>query len=112
MRYATVDNAIEKVLRLGADSLLAKIDVEHAYRNVPIQPSDRRLLGMMWEGGLYIDTVLPFGLRSAPKVFSAIADAIEWIAWHAGVSVLLHYLDDFLTMGKKGAPECSYNSSY
>ena len=109
MRYATVDNAIEKVIRLGADSLLAKIDVEHAYRNVPIHPSDRRLLGMMWEGGLYIDTVLPFGLRSAPKVFSAIADAIEWIALHAGVSVLLHYLDDFLTMGKKGAPECSYN---
>ena len=48
-------------------------------------------------------------LESVPKVFSAIADAIEWIALHAGVSVLLHYLDDFLTMGKKGTPECSYN---
>ena len=41
MRYATVDNAIEKVLRLGADSLLAKMDIQHAYRNVPIHPSDR-----------------------------------------------------------------------
>ena len=64
---------------------------------------------MMWEGGLYIDTVLPFGLRSAPKVFSAIADATEWIALHVRVSVLLHYLNEFITMGKKGAPECSYN---
>jgi hypothetical protein len=109
MRYATVDNAVEKVLRLGADSLLAKIDVEHAYRNVPIHPSDRRLLGMMWEGSLYVDTVLPFGLRSAPKIFSSIADTIEWIALQEGVSVLIHYLDDFLTMGGKSSPECSHN---
>ena len=101
MHFATVDNAITKILRLGTESLLAKIDIEHAYRNIPIHPSDRRLLGMMYGRGLYIDTVLPFGLRSAPKVFSAIADAIEWIALHAGVSVLLHYFDDFLTMGQK-----------
>ena len=36
MRYATVDNAITKILHLGTDSLLAKIDIEHAYRNIPI----------------------------------------------------------------------------
>ena len=29
------------------------------------------------EGNFYIDTVLPFGLRSAPKIFSVIADALE-----------------------------------
>lgn len=66
MRYATVDNAIEKVLRLEADSLLAKMDIEHAYRNVPIHPSDQRLLGMMWEGGLYIDTVSSLRLKCSP----------------------------------------------
>lgn len=55
MRYVTDDNAIEKVLWLGADSLLAKMDV-------PIHPSDQRLLGMMWEG-LYIDTVSSLCLK-------------------------------------------------
>ena len=64
---------------------------------------------MSWEGNLYIDTVLPFGLRSAPKIFCAIADSLEWIALRAGVSELLHYLDDFLTMGKGGSVECSSN---
>ena len=99
-----------KVFLLGVDSLLAKVDIEHAYRNVPIHPGDRRLLGMMWKGDLYVDTVLPFGSRSAPpKIFSAIADTVEWIALQAGVSVLIHYLDDFLTMGRKGSPECSRN---
>ena len=77
MRYATVDNTVEKAFILGVDSLLAKVDIEHAYRNVPIHPGDRRLLGMMWKGDLYVDTVLPFGSRSAPpKIFSAIADTV------------------------------------
>ena len=109
MKYASVDSAVERILQLGRNTQLAKIDIEHAYRNIPIHPSDRRLLGMMWDRELYIDTVLPFGLRSAPKIFSAIADAAEWIALHTGVSSLLHYLDDFLTMGRAELRECADN---
>ena len=39
--------------------------------------SDRLLLGMEWKGRLFIDTA--FGLRSAPKVLTAVADALMWI---------------------------------
>ena len=106
-----MDKAVEKILQLGRNSLLAKIDIEHAYRNIPVHPSDRRLLGMTWRGHLYVDTVLPFGLRSAPKIFSAIAVGVELIALHSGVSQVLHYLDDFLTMGKEDTEECSHNLS-
>ena len=42
----------------------------------------------------------PFGLRSAPKIFSAIADAIQWILRHHGIPNLLHYLDDFIFVSK------------
>ena len=45
---------------------------------------------------IYVDTVLPFGLRSAPKVFNAVADALEWIMQKHGILHTLHYLDDFL----------------
>ena len=31
------------------------------------------------ERNLYIDNHLPFGLRSAPLLFTALADAAEWI---------------------------------
>lgn len=64
---------------------------------------------MRWKDGIYIDTVLPFGLRSAPKIFSAVADALEWVLLEQGVSLLLHYLDDFLTMGKANSTECQNN---
>ena len=43
-----------------------------------------------------MDTVLPFGLRSAPKIFTAVADVVEWIVKANGVEHLFHYLDDFL----------------
>ena len=36
-------------------------------------------MGMVWEDNLYVDTVLPFGLRSAPAIFSAVADTLAII---------------------------------
>ena len=70
---------------------------------------NRHLLGMVWDGDLYIDTTLPFGLRSAPKIFNALADAIEWIAKYRGVSFLAHFLDDFITLSPPGSPTCQRN---
>ena len=49
------------------------------------------------------------GLRSAPKIFSAVANALEWILLQAGVTFIIHYLNDYLTMGKKHTKECENN---
>ena len=68
LHYATVNQAIDHILQLGGGALLAKVDVEHAYRNIPVHPEDRHLLGMAWRGRLYIDTALLFCLRSAPTI--------------------------------------------
>ena len=61
---------------------------------------------MTWDGSLYIDTALPFGLRSAPKIFTAVADAAEWIVRRRGVKFLIHYLDDYLIIGAPHSNEC------
>ena len=79
LSYASIDKAADIVLRLGRNTQLAKLDIRSAYRIVPVHPEDRWLLGMSWRGKVYINTVLPFGQRSAPKVFNTIADALEWI---------------------------------
>ena len=57
-------------------------------------------------GALFVDTCLPFGLRSAPKIFTAIADAVEWIVRHEGASSIMH-LDDFLVVGAPNSSECA-----
>lgn len=98
MRYTSVDEAVVKICELGAKTQLAKFDIESAYRIVPVHPEDRHLLGMEWKGKLYLDTALPFGLRSAPKIFSAVADALQWVFEQQGLKIL-HYLDDFLILG-------------
>ena len=63
----------------GRGAMLAKFDLEGTFRTVPVHPDDRWLLGMQWEGHVYIDKVLPFGLRFAPKLYNAVADALLWI---------------------------------
>ncbi len=80
LQYTSVDAAVTRVLAKGQQEvMLSKFDIESAYKMVPVHPEDRHLLGMVWKGRLYIDTVLPFGLRSAPKIFNALADALQWM---------------------------------
>ena len=106
MAYVTIDDAIRKIMQLGPGSLLAKIDVRSAFRLMPVHPADRHLLAMSWRGARYIDTCLPFGLRSAPRLFNILADLLEWALGAQGAAFLLHYLDDFLTIGPPGSADC------
>ena len=53
---------------------------------------------MTWKGLVYVDITLPFGLCSTSKIFTAIADAAEWIVRQQGVEFILYYLDDFLVV--------------
>ena len=43
--------------------------------------------------------------RSPPKIFTAVADALQWIMAEEGVESL-HYLDDFILFGSPDSPEC------
>lgn len=107
LSYISVDDAVQIVQKKGRGTLLAKVDIRSAYRIVPVHPEDWWLLGMLWDGALYVDTALPFGLRSAPKIFNALADTLEWIARQQGVQNLFHYLDDYLVVGNPRSSECS-----
>ena len=109
LQFTTVDNAAQLITRLGRGALLAKIDISHAYRNVPVHPNDRRLLGMAWNGSVFADTTLPFRFQSAPKIFCAISYALEWVLCREGVSSCLHYIDHFLTAGVPNSTQCAQN---
>ena len=107
LSYVGVKDDSLRLRRTGKGALMAKVDVRSAYRNIPVHPDDRWLMGMMWEGSLYVDTALPFGLRSAPKIFTAVADAAQWIIQQEGVDFIIHYLDDFLAIGAPESEECA-----
>ena len=64
---------------------------------------------MQWKWQLYMDTCLPFDLRYAPRIFTVLADMLEWCTKEQDVAHLFHYLDDYITMGSAEAKECKAN---
>lgn len=106
MQYVLVDDIIRIVVRHGRGALIAKFDVEAAYRNIPVSPSDRYLLGLKWCDQFYVYLVLPFGLKSAPYI-NSVADRVKWIPINNyGLSDLIHYMDDFITVGLHDSSSC------
>ena len=95
LRYPSIDMGIEQILTIGPGAQLSKLDIKDAYRIIPVHPDDWPMLDMQWKGQFFIDTRLPFGLRSAPKLFTALADASQWLIQTRGVKCCLHYLDDY-----------------
>ena len=110
MSYCSIDDAYDFINQLGPGTLLSKIDLKDAFRLIPINPSDWNLLGIHWRNKFYIDTCLPFGLRSAPYLFNRLSRAIHWILTNNyGVHHLVHYLDEFLTAGPTDSAVCVQN---
>ena len=94
--YPSVDDTVDFILALGRYMQLIKFDLKNAYLILPVHREDRHLLGVCWGSGVYVNLSPPFGLRSAPKIFTAFADSLAWILHHQGVRYLIHYLDNFL----------------
>ena len=90
---------------MGGGALMSKFDLKSAYHNIPVHSEDRWLLGMMWDGQLFVDVALPFGLRSAPN---AVADALAFVIRHKGVKWLKHYLDDFIIVEAPESDSCGW----
>lgn len=107
--YVTLDKIVDQIIDLGLGTLMAKVDIKQAYRIIPVHPDDRYLLGVQWQGEVLLDKVLPFGLRSAPIIFTAVVDALQWIMVKRGVRNVSHYLDDFITLGRQGSEVCQQN---
>ena len=74
LTYIKVDDVANQAVQIGKGTFMTKMALEEAYRIIPIHPDNRHLLGIYWDGQVYVDAPLPFGLRSAPLIFTALAD--------------------------------------
>ena len=77
LHYITVDQVIHQVSKLGPGALMAKFDVEAAYRKVPVHPSHRILLGMKWRDQFYVDDFITVGPAQSPQCAQNQATALE-----------------------------------
>ena len=72
-----------------------KIDLQDAYFHVPIHPSSRKYLRFAFENRVYQFQVLPFGLNTAPQVFTPLGHTVTGYLHRQGISVI-PYLDNWL----------------
>ncbi len=107
LTYSSVDDAVRIVMRLGKGARMAKTDLQSAFRMVPVHPDDWDRLGIFWQGRYFVDTRLPFGLRSAPFLFNQYADALLWILQqNYGIHHSIHYLDDYFFAAPPNSSLC------
>lgn len=89
------------------------VDIESAWRWVPVFPPHRELQGFRWMFGkhdssrydYYVDNRLCFGLSCAPSIFNRLSNAIVRMMARRGFHAVINYLDDFLIIGSTQA-EC------
>ena len=61
---------------------------------------------MQWLGQFYINTRLPFGLRSAPSIFNKFADLVCWIIQNITNNPnITHYSDDYFIVKSQDLQE-------
>ena len=106
LHYPRVDQTAALIAQHGWGALIAKLDLHSAYRKIPVHPDDSMLLGIKWLDTIYIDRALPFGLRSASKLFTAVADGFAWALVARGYPDFTHYLDDYLFWSAHDSPAC------
>lgn len=96
VQYDTIDLIIQLVQNYGENCLMAKTDIEDAFRIIPVNPADYHLLGFSWENEFYFDRCLPMGASSSCQIFERVSVALQWVMqskYKAGA--MSHILDDF-----------------
>jgi hypothetical protein len=84
---------------------MAKIDLQAAYRSIPISPSDYELTGIRWkfhgnsEVSYLVDSRLPFGASMSCQIFQRISDAISRMMARRNLAVVC-YLDDMICVAE------------
>lgn len=85
--------SIRAALRSGR--WVFSLDLKDAYFHIPIHPTSRKFLRVCLMGKVFQFRALPFGLSSAPWLFTKVMAEIKALV-HAEQTSLFQYLDDWL----------------
>ena len=95
--YETLDRVIHHIVHIGKGALISKVDIENAFRIIPVQRSDRYLLGFKIQNKIFYDKCLPMGCRTSCTIFERFSSALQWIATNKlNINHITHILDDFI----------------
>ena len=82
---------------LQAGDWMVKMDLKDAYLQIPIHQTHQPLLTFQWEDRFYKFTCLPFGLSTAPRVFTKVLKPVVGFLRQVGCRLII-YQDDLLIL--------------
>jgi hypothetical protein len=86
---------VEKLLKKGIWA--TKIDVSSIYYHVSVNKDYTRLLSFKFQHQIYKFVTLPFGLKTAPRIFTKILyQMLKW--WRIKNYLIIGYIDDILLL--------------
>ena len=77
LHYTTITRIFALIVQAGRHSVIIKRDIKDAFRNIPLAPHIRWLLGFSWDDKYYTEACLPFGLRTTPFIFNLFAEGFH-----------------------------------
>ena len=101
LHFQTIDDAVKLVT---PECYLARINLRHAYRSVPIHPANYPATGLKWTFSgdasptFMYDTSLCFGGRKSPGIFHRLTQSVRRMMCHKSFAEIVVYLDDFLVV--------------
>ena len=99
LNYPSVDDIVKKIVELDPDSLVYKVDISRAFRQLKVDPGDLDLLGLKHQS-YFIDQLVPFGYRHGSVFFEKVtAYSIRYIMRQQGFPYLHNYVDDLIYCG-------------
>ena len=84
---------VTQLVRKG--DYMVTIDLKDAYFSIPIHQSHRKFLRFSWRNQLFQFAALPFGLTSAPRVFTKVLKPVIANMRQRGIRCLI-YIDDLI----------------
>ena len=89
-------SCLKTLLRRG--DFMTCIDLKDAYLSVHVHKSSQKYLCFQWRNRCYAFLGLPFGLNTAPRVFTKLLKPVAAYLRKRGIRIIV-YLDDFLILG-------------
>lgn len=86
---------------------MAKVDIQNAFRILPIHPSDIHLFGFGWKGQFYLDKCLPMGCSLSCSLFELFSSSLQKALYlNFGFCSVSHILDDFIFISPSDSNLC------
>ena len=83
---------------LNVNEYMVKLDLKDAYLTVGVHPESQKFLRFFWLGQTYQFLALPFGLNTAPRIFTKLLKPVVAYLRTRNIRLLI-YLDDILIIG-------------